>query len=242
LKKCEQAQYVEWGKLYGPKRNDLSKLIREYFQTEAPEYTWFIDNGTLLASYRENGRMIPHDDDFDIGVYIQEFTPERVATLARQIQAWLPEHFKVRTIKMDEQNPDYDYADKIEVYDPSFGKKLLRKVDYYHVTVDIQFYSDSGDNTFVRAHHVTETHCKIPVASIVPVRTNCIYENETYNVSTTPLWCPSFKLTNFKKQLNKQRMILGQGPNNPKVYLEAKYGYLGKDAKFNPATKFYEKR
>ena len=37
-------------------------------------------------------------------------------------------------------------------------------------------------------------------------------------------------------------MILGQGPNNPKVYLEAKYGYLGKDAKFNPATKFYEKR
>jgi phosphorylcholine metabolism protein LicD len=38
---------------------------------EQLKVVWWLDTGSLLGAYRD-GKMIAHDDDFDIGVYASE--------------------------------------------------------------------------------------------------------------------------------------------------------------------------
>ncbi len=210
MKKSDMEKAIKLGKKYGWRRNELAKMIRKFFQQEDYQhYVWFLDNGTLLASYRD-GKMIPHDDDFDVGVYFPVYSQEKVNQLFEEIKKWIPKPYEARLIHLDMKNTDFDYADKIEVYDPTFGKKALRQVDYHHVSMDLQIYSGIKDTDQVIPHHESEQHCRIPVDSIIPV-TRTRYEGESY-----------------------------PAPRNTKTYLEAKYGYIGPNAKFNPVTKFYE--
>lgn len=54
---------------------DLDKLMVELGQLSVSS---FLNSGTLLGYYRE-GRPIPHDDDFDLGVIVKGETEERAA-------------------------------------------------------------------------------------------------------------------------------------------------------------------
>ena len=47
--------------------------------------SWFLMGGTLLGFMREKD-FIPHDDDMDIGVFIQDWTPK--ITEEFQVQGW----------------------------------------------------------------------------------------------------------------------------------------------------------
>jgi hypothetical protein len=203
LQKPDMNQAVEWAKEFGPKRNELAKFVRSFFEKkENSYYLIWMDNGTLLAHFRDNGFMLPHDDDFDFGIYFPEFEDELIDTLMKKLEAFLPIPYKIRKIKLDINNSDFHYADKLEVYDPTFGSKKLRKTNFHHVTVDLQIYTNNSKNPgFVKSHHINESHINIPISAILPIQSKYFYENDYY-----------------------------PGPRNRKLYLKSKYGYIGKNA------------
>eukprot|EP00330_Aristerostoma_sp_ATCC50986_P002922 CAMPEP_0114585280 /NCGR_PEP_ID=MMETSP0125-20121206/8884_1 /TAXON_ID=485358 ORGANISM="Aristerostoma sp., Strain ATCC 50986" /NCGR_SAMPLE_ID=MMETSP0125 /ASSEMBLY_ACC=CAM_ASM_000245 /LENGTH=82 /DNA_ID=CAMNT_0001780321 /DNA_START=77 /DNA_END=325 /DNA_ORIENTATION=- len=63
-------QLIEAAKKYGPMRNELGLKVKDFLERwELTKGLWFLESGTLLGAWR-NGKMIPHDDDLDMGVYI----------------------------------------------------------------------------------------------------------------------------------------------------------------------------
>ena len=198
---------------------DHSLKVREFFQLHT-EYDWFLDNGTLLAAYRDNGKMLDWDDDFDVGIVFPGYPTKpsliqkdgRRDKLLNQLNKFLEgSAYKARAVKFNKENPNHDYAEKIEVYDPSYGTKPLRATNYHHVSLDIQFYSNV-ENDLVISLHVLEDHARYALSTLLPP-TNLQYEGE---------WYPA--------------------PRDTLAYLTAKYGYLGNDCTYNETTKLYEKR
>ena len=39
-------------------------------------WVWSLDGGDLLAAFRDGGKMLPHDDDFDFWVYSDKLNYE----------------------------------------------------------------------------------------------------------------------------------------------------------------------
>ena len=54
---------------YGIPRLKLAVYLRDYVLNQLDKHT-FIENGTLLGAYR-NQKFIPHDDDFDFGILLE---------------------------------------------------------------------------------------------------------------------------------------------------------------------------
>ena len=213
-KRDEMGMLSELASKYGPLRNKIALKIRKFFK-QYDEYDWFLDNGTLLAAYRDNGNMIPWDDDFDIGVFLPNYQTEsdcRKKKLIKELQKFLEGTvYKVRSVKFNKDNPDYDYAEKIEVYDPSHGTKPLRSTNFHHVNLDLQIYT-CVDNDIMIGLHASEGHLRCPLSAILPT-----------------------KLINYEGELYPS-------PHDSLTYLKSKYGYLGHDSTFNVKTNLYEKR
>ena len=153
-----------------------------------------MDNGTLLGAVRDAGVMLPHDDDFDTGVYFPEYTDELLTQLHDEIKAWLPSPYNLRIVRWDRTGRCANkWCDKIEVFDPTYGKKTLDRgegTDFHHVTVDIQvkhtqktlnkehtFHLDSHLSQVysgvgrVQAHHDSERTAMIQSEHILPLTT-----------------------------------------------------------------------
>eukprot|EP00111_Clytia_hemisphaerica_P006502 TCONS_00018863-protein len=203
---------------YGPLRNKLSLKIKEFLQNH--KYDWFLDNGTLLAAYRDNGKMIAWDDDFDMGVFFPNYPTDpclvqkdgRKEKLLQQLNTFLEGTvYKARPVSLNKENLDFDYAEKIEIYDPLYGTKPFRASNYYHVSLDIQFYT-CVENDVMICLHGSEGHLRCPLSAIFPTSKKLRYEGEWYQV-----------------------------PNDTLTFLESKYGYLGYDCKYNVETHLYEK-
>lgn len=158
-------------RLYGPKRVVAAKAVLKALEPKKSEFQVFLDAGTLLGAHR-NGKMLPHDDDFDLGIYTpdEESMMPLLESLKAVLDETLPEQYEARMV--------YSYCKKVEVYQPQFGKYPLRDTDYHNVTVDITPYVDDGDGNLSMPHcnygwFSTRKENILPLSSIV-------YEGETF--------------------------------------------------------------
>ena len=53
--------------LYGPQRVALSLVVKDILNDIGT--TWTIDAGTLMGAWRDSGKMLEHDDDFDFVIF-----------------------------------------------------------------------------------------------------------------------------------------------------------------------------
>lgn len=147
---------------YGAPRLRLARLLAPLLA----DVPWWIENGTLLGAWR-NGKMIPHDDDFDVAVLApRDEVMAVMERLRRHLAASLPAPYAVRAIT--------SYADKLEVYDPTAGSYplpayLYGNTDYHHVSVDVQMYAHDEVTGLVRARYRAGAHCvEIHANKVVP--------------------------------------------------------------------------
>ena len=190
--------------IYGIERMKLACLLRDRVFVDVPN-TIFIENGTLLGAWR-NGKFIAHDDDFDFGIIIDN--KEDILKTFNIIRKCLPENYRCRMID--------SYADKIEIYEPSFGEYTLagpayNNANYHYITVDLQFYLKNDDRTYKWMYHISN-NINIERSLIEPTG-EILLEGE-----------------NFKC------------PNNIEEFLKLHYGYIGEDSVYSEETKLYKKR
>ena len=100
---------------YGDARMKLALFVRDNVLDQL-NIPWTIENGTLLGAWR-NGKFILHDDDFDIALFFETDPIPRVPAMLNKVQQLLPAPYKARYVS--------SYADKIEVYDPTYGEYSL---------------------------------------------------------------------------------------------------------------------
>jgi phosphorylcholine metabolism protein LicD len=137
---------------YGIPRLELAIHLKEILNKM--NLPWYIENGTLLGSYR-NSKFIPHDDDFDIAILYKNYSLEKLREDMNFIKKHLDKKYKIRLIDT--------YSQKLEVYDPNFGnynlvKEYYNNADYHHVTVDLQAYTFSNNNYSSLHNHSNDKH------------------------------------------------------------------------------------
>lgn len=189
---------------YGEPRMNLAVFLRDEVLHKL-NIPWTIENGTLLGAWR-NGRFILHDDDFDIAMFYEEDPRPRVSDLLRKIKQLLPAPYDARYVST--------YANKIEVFDPTYGMYNLlgpkyNGASYHHCTVDLQFYQRFGER-YLSLYHVHPT-------------IKAVYFKDMYPLTQIELEGEMF-----------------QAPNNTEGFLTSLYGSLSPKAKFNTKTGFYE--
>ena len=146
--------------IYGFSRLKLAKLIKPVLDQIG--VTWFLDAGTLLGAYR-NGKLIPHDDDFDIAAYLPAFKNNDLTSLRTKIAALLPDPYQIRVVT--------SYARKLEIFDATSDTFELPSqyggADLHTVTVDIQIMTNSRDGV-VYLHDMLG-HVLVPQDAIIPI-------------------------------------------------------------------------
>jgi hypothetical protein len=186
--------------VYGQARLTLALRVRDVL--EPLGVAWFLDAGTLLGAYR-NGRLIPHDDDFDMAVYLPQYDGVQMLNdLAGRLTIGAP--YRCRTIT--------SYAQKLEIFDSSSPRFVLpaeyRGADFHAVTVDLQVVTDGEDDSLVYLHDLMD-HIRASRGAALP---------------PGEILCEGHRF---------------RAPRDPAGFLEALYGYLGEDARFDPSTKKY---
>jgi hypothetical protein len=186
--------------VYGQARLALALRVRDALEHSG--VAWFLDAGTLLGAYR-NGKLIPHDDDFDMAVYLPTYGgAHELDDLAARLAIDAP--YQCRTVT--------SYAQKLEVFDPNSPRFELppdyRGADFYAVTVDLQIMTDSAGESLMYLHDLLR-HVQAPRSAAIP---------------PGEILCEGHRF---------------QAPRDPTRFLEALYGYLGEDARFDPSTGKY---
>lgn len=186
--------------VYGEARLILALRVRDVL--EQTGVAWFLDAGTLLGAYR-NGKLIPHDDDFDMAVCLPTYSgAHELEKLASRLTVGAP--YKCRMVT--------SYANKLEVFDPTSPCFELpphyRGADFYAVTVDLQVMTRGQGESFVYLHDLMR-HIQVPCSAVFPPG-EILCEGHSF-----------------------------RAPHDPAGFLEALYGYLGEDARFDPETKKY---
>jgi len=100
--------------IYGKQRLEIAVYLRDNILNKYNNY--FIENGTLLGAYR-NGKFIAHDDDFDFALLLD--SKNEIKDIFNFIKDNLKSEYKCRLID--------SYCDKIEIYNPIYGKYNLQK-------------------------------------------------------------------------------------------------------------------
>ncbi|XP_028390777.1 uncharacterized protein LOC114515679 [Dendronephthya gigantea] len=190
--------------VWGKQRLELGVLLRDKVLNEL-NIPWVVENGTLLGAYR-SGKFIPHDDDFDIALFFESNPSDIVPDILNKLKQLLPEPYEARYVS--------NYAQKIEVYDPTYGSFNLcgpqyNGADFYYVCADLQFYQ-RFDNIYRCLYFIQANVVEIPVQTLFPLRSISL-ESQTF-----------------------------QAPNNVENYLKCQYGSISPTAKFNPSTGLYE--
>lgn len=142
---------------------------------------WFLDTGTLVGAFRD-GKMLKHDDDFDIGILCAK---KQFHDLYTQIKDYLIDsQYEIRLIQ--------SYTTKLEVYDPNFDKYNFgpnNEYDYYNVTIDLQlYYQPDMSSTIVETTYTKDNYnknTKFNINNIVPTST-IVYEGYIFNCPNKP--------------------------------------------------------
>jgi hypothetical protein len=145
--------------IYGVARLELAKRVKPILDHAG--LTWYLDGGTLLGAYRD-GKQIPHDDDFDIAVYLPAFEEADLVALQTKIAPLLPTPYQVRIVT--------SYAHKLEIFDSTSSTFMLpgqyQDNDFHTVTVDIQIMTDAPDG-IIYVHDMLGHVC-VPKDAIKP--------------------------------------------------------------------------
>lgn len=206
--------------LYGPQRVKLSLVLKHILNDIGT--SWTIDGGTLMGAWRDAGKMLEHDDDFDFVIFaprIDQYSPTRdkechefLAALKLEIEKRLPYPYKCRSVT--------SYCKKLEIYDPEQGDYPFSPLptvstNYHNVTCDLMIILASYSESYMYVQHEKMRHVKISSRNFFSPGDldfpTIEYEGGTYNC-----------------------------PYNPEGYLKDLYGYIGKNAVYNPETHFYE--
>lgn len=206
--------------LYGPQRVALSLVVKDILNDIGT--TWTIDAGTLMGAWRDSGKMLEHDDDFDFVIFapgIDQHSSTRdkrclefLSALQSEFSERLPHPYKCRIVD--------SYCKKLEVYDPEQGDYPFNPLpnvltNYHNVTCDIMIILTSYYGMNMYLQHEKLRHVKIDSKHFFNdgelEQPTIEYEGHIYN-------CPS----------------------NPEGYLKDLYGYVGRNAVYNFDTKFYE--
>jgi hypothetical protein len=157
---------------YGIYRLELAKYLRDNIFAKFNN-KYFIENGTLLGAFR-NQKFIPHDDDFDFGILID--SKDEINNINNIINYNLISNYKCRLID--------SYCNKIEIYEPKYGKYILsgpkyNNQDYHYVTIDLQFYLKKNENIYDILYYIYPEPREININIILPL-TKITLENEIF--------------------------------------------------------------
>lgn len=144
---------------YKPERIFIANKVKELLNSMNPNPIWFIEAGTLMGAFR-NGKMIPHDDDFDMGVLGDDNELDRIYNFFKDN---IKEPYKIRKITT--------YCKKIEVYNPESGVFNLTETENYHnVSLDLTLFIDM--KTHVQQQYFKNETCdfKYDLESIIPTK------------------------------------------------------------------------
>ena len=164
-------QCLDDTRTYGPKRLAAAKETLKALESRKSEFRIFLDGGTLLGAYR-NGKMLPHDDDFDYGVYVdsEESTMSVLESLKNYLDEVLPKEYQTRIVST--------YTKKLEVYRPEFGTYVFKGMIYHNVTVDISVYVHDGKG-ILRIPHYLYDWFQTRKENVLPL-TTITYEGEAF--------------------------------------------------------------
>ena len=165
-------QCVANTRLYGPHRVTLARIIRDLIEPRKSEFRIFLEAGTLLGAFR-SGKMIPHDDDFDYGLYVDDrvFIIPLLESLQAHLDKTLPSDYKVRLVTT--------YSKKIEVFAPAFGSYPFRGDLFHNVTVDITVFYFDNEEKAVRIPHYELEWFQTSRNNILPL-TSIVYEGHAF--------------------------------------------------------------
>ena len=186
---------------YGSQRLQLAIFTRDNILSKIKN-PHFIENGTLLGAYR-NQKFIPHDDDFDIGVLIDD--PSQIDQIYQSVLLNLKSPYQARLVTT--------YANKIEIFDPTYGKYILlgeryNQSDFHYVTLDLQFYLKNNMG-YQSLYYISPKEFVVDPNLITPT-TKITIENETF-----------------------------EAPKETKLFLEKKYGSLSPKATYDEKLGVY---
>jgi len=167
--------------IYGSQRLELALYVKHNILNKLKK-DWFIENGTLLGAWRNN-KFIAHDDDFDIALLIN--SKDEIIQIFNDICKYLVNSkYEARLIST--------YSDKIEVYEPSYGKYILQGknyngADFHYVCMDIQFYLKK-DDLYERLYYNCPNKLCVSKNVLLPTKLiklednmfNCPFESETF--------------------------------------------------------------
>ena len=159
-------------RIYGPKRVTAAREVLKALESRKSDFQIFLESGTLLGAYR-NGKMLPHDDDFDYGVYVdsEESTMSVLESLKNYLDETLPKEYQTRIVST--------YSKKVEVYRPEFGNySLFKDVIYHNVTVDVTAFVHDGKG-LLRMPHYRYDWFRTRKDNVLPL-TTITYEGETF--------------------------------------------------------------
>lgn len=160
---------VECTNKYKGHRVELACLLRDLFSKY--ELPFFLEGGTALGAYR-SGSMIPHDDDFDFGVYGEE---SLLTETSERLRRDLCSPYEIKLVTT--------YCKKLEVYDPTHGKMTLHQdIEFHNVTVDLLLYKNQpADDNFLQIQYFKRPYHKIMIraADVFP-RGEAQFEGETF--------------------------------------------------------------
>ena len=152
--------------IYGEPRLELALELHDKILPFIKKH-YFIENGTLLGAWRNN-KFIPHDDDFDFGILLDDKVNYRdnIINIFNYIKSNLSEKYKCRLIS--------SYSDKIEVYQPSYGNYLLSEkyngANYHYITIDLQFYRKINKTQYMAMYHINPFTTIVDIEDILPVK------------------------------------------------------------------------
>jgi hypothetical protein len=166
---------------YGPLRVKLSLILINILNKL--NLVTAIDSGTLMGAWR-NGKMIPHDDDFDLVVYHPSLLDSHslqdkeayLEKLLQQIDPLLPKPYEVRVVTT--------YCQKLEIYDPTEGNYPFRDNNYHNVTCDLTLLLHKTPE-LLQFQHGSQQHIQIPTNVFLPLST-IEYEGHIYECPGSP--------------------------------------------------------